>query len=88
MLKYLAGSTTVGIVYRKTEDPTGSIFYTDADWSGCSVASMGNHTPATLLYSAITWKSHKQITIALYSTEAQRFSLAEAANDTVIYEVC
>ncbi|XP_053964328.1 uncharacterized protein LOC128867249 [Anastrepha ludens] len=82
VLRYLAGSAHRGLVFRKTNDPL--IGYADADWGGCTV-DRRSYTGYVFLISgaAITWKSQKQRTVALSSTEAEYISLAEAAKEAI-----
>lgn len=54
--------------------------YANADWGECTI-DRRSYTGYVFLLSeaAITWKSQKQRTVALSSTEAEYISLAEAA---------
>ncbi|CAD6993124.1 unnamed protein product [Ceratitis capitata] len=68
VLRYLAGTTHRGLMFRKSGDPL--VGYTDADWGGCAI-DRRSYTGYIFLLSgaAITWKSQKQRTVALSSTE-------------------
>ena len=82
ILRYLAGTKNLGITYSKTaNNPDKNIFHGFAD------AAFANHDDhkSTSGYvflaagGAITWKSKKQTTIALSSTQAEYVALSEAA---------
>ncbi|XP_053968900.1 uncharacterized protein LOC128870316 [Anastrepha ludens] len=78
VLRYLAGTADKGLVYQRPALPL--VGYTDADWGGCT-NDRRSYTGYAYLVSnaAIRWKSQKQRTVALSSTEAEYVSLAEAA---------
>lgn len=82
VLRYLAGSSRYGLVYTKTDEPI--IGYSDADWGGCTIDRRSYTGYAFLLSgAAITWKSQKQRTVALSTTEAEYVSLSEAAKEAL-----
>lgn len=82
VLRYLASSANSGLVYTKANESI--IGYTDADWGGC-IIDRRSYTGYAFIFSgaAITWKSQKQRTVALSSTEAEYVSLAEAAKEAL-----
>ena len=86
ILRYLAGTRNLGIIYSKNpyiQRETLNIFYGFAD------AAYANHNDhrSTSGYvflaagGAITWKSKKQTTIALSSTQAEYVALSEAGRE-------
>ena len=86
ILRYLAGTQDHGITYSK------SLAFTNIDdnnFYGFADAAFANHDDlkSTSGYvflasgGAITWKSKKQTTIALSSTEAEYVALSEAARE-------
>ena len=84
ILRYLSGTKDLGITYSKTStNPQDNSFYGFAD------AAFANHDDhkSTSGYvflaagGAITWKSKKQTSIALSSTEAEYVALSEAARE-------
>jgi hypothetical protein len=86
ILRYLAGTRNLGITYTKTSNnpsENSNIFYGFAD------AAYANHDDhkSTSGYvflaagGAITWKSKKQTTIALSSTQAEYVALSEAGRE-------
>ena len=85
ILRYLAGTKNLGITYSKAStDPNNSNYF-----SGFADAAYANHddhkSTSGYVFSAaggaITWKSKKQTTIALSSTEAEYVALSEAGRE-------
>ena len=84
ILRYLAGTKDLGITYTKSCANPNENFV-----SGFADAAFANHDDlkSTSGYvfmaagGAITWKSKKQTTIALSSTEAEYVALSEAARE-------
>jgi len=81
ILRYLAGTKNLGITYSKTSNnPNNNIFHGFAD------AAFANHDDhkSTSGYiflaagGAITWKSKKQMTIALSTTQAEYVALSDS----------
>ena len=80
VLRYLAGTTGLGLLFFRADQPlTG---YSDADWGGCTI-DRRSFTGYTFLLggAAISWKSQKQRTVALSSTEAEYVSMTEAVKE-------
>lgn len=82
LLRYLAKTADVGLLYQRTGQ---HIFgYVDADWGGSAVDRRSYSGYAFLMSgAAVTWKSQKQKTVALSSTEAEYVSLAESAKEAL-----
>ena len=84
VLRYLAGTKNHGITYSKSATSTNNNFF-----FGFADAAFANHDDhkSTSGYvflasgGAITWKSKKQTTIALSSTEAEYVALSEATHE-------
>src|SRR6202522_4711304 len=84
ILRYLAGTKDLGITYSKN-----STNLSENSFFGFADAAFANHDDykSTSGYvfmaagGAITWKSKKQTTIALSSTEAEYVALSEAARE-------
>jgi hypothetical protein len=86
ILQYLAGTKDHGITYSKSDDRDTT---DDNSLYGFADAAFANHddlkSTSGYVYlasgGAITWKSKKQTTIALSSTEAEYVALSEAARE-------
>lgn len=82
ILRYLAGTTKLGIFYTKKTKPM--IGYCDADWGGCLEDRRSYSGYVFILAGgAVSWKSQKQRTVALSSTESEYVSLSEAVKEAI-----
>lgn len=82
VLRYLADTSDLGLSYKRTNK--GIVGYLDADWGGCTVDRRSYTGYVYLLGGgAISWKSQKQRTVALSSTEAEYTSMAEAVKEGI-----
>ena len=84
ILRYLAGTQDHGITYSKSYiNIDNNNFYGFADAAFANHDDLKSTTGYVFLASggAITWKSKKQTTIALSSTEAEYVALSEAARE-------
>ncbi|XP_067215685.1 uncharacterized protein [Linepithema humile] len=82
VLRYLAGLADLRLIYSQTNKPL--VGFADADWGGCTKDRRSYTGYVYLLSGApITWKSQKQRTVALSSTEAKYVSLSEATKEAV-----
>ena len=88
ILRYLAGTQDHGITYSKTPTSTNldkgnNTFYGFANAAYANHDDLKSTSGYVFLASggAITWKSKKQTTIALSSTEAEYIALSEAARE-------
>lgn len=80
VLRYLAGTTDYGLLFFRADQPL--IGYSDADWGGCALDRQSYSGYVFLLGGAtISWKSQKQRTVALSSTEAEYISMTEATKE-------
>ena len=71
VLRYLAGTTSYGIWFQKTEDFSLKGF-SDSDWAGSVDDRKSTSGNCFILGTgAISWSSKKQATVALSSTEAE-----------------
>ena len=82
VLRYLKGTANYSLVYRR---PIGLMEgYVDADWAGCP---KDRRSYTGYVYklggAAISWKSQKQKTVALSSTEAEYMALSEATKEAI-----
>src|SRR5271169_1504954 len=80
VLRYLKGTLTLGIKYRKP--PVKLTGLTDADWAG-DVNTRRSTTGYVVMLNngAIAWRSKRQVTVALSTTEAEYMALAEATKE-------
>jgi len=82
VLRYLRGTTNLGLLYRKNNDTL--IGFADADWGGCVIDRRSFSGYVFMLSgAAISWKSQKQRTVSLSSTEAEYVSLSEATKEAL-----
>lgn len=83
ILRYLQGTQNIGIIYKKNnnEELTG---YCDADWANDAL-DRRSYTGYifTLAGGVISWRSKKQPTVALSSTEAEYMAISDAAKEAV-----
>jgi hypothetical protein len=84
VLRYLAGTTNVGVSYRKGDVDAKIVVFSDSDWAGCKTTRRS--TSGFLVYFAggpISWKSKMQNTVALSSCEAEYGALTLAVKDVL-----
>lgn len=83
VLKYLKGTKDMGLVYTK-QDCFSVMAYCDADWATDKEDRKSTTGFVFMIAGApVTWKSKKQQTVALSSTEAEYMSLAECAKEAI-----
>jgi hypothetical protein len=83
VLRYLQATPTHGIRFSNSDDgnPVG---YSDADWAGDIETRRSTSGYVFVLNgSCISWRSKKQRTVALSSTEAEYMALSEATQEAV-----
>ena len=87
ILRYLAGTKTLGITYkiRGDEIHSGNLFYGFADAAYANQEDFKSTTGYVFIASggAITWKSKKQTIIALSTTESEYIALSESGKEAV-----
>jgi len=86
ILRYLAGTKNLGITYSNTSvnpNDNSNFFYGFADAAYANHDDCKSTSGYVVLVAggAITWKSKKQTTIALLSTEAEYVALSEAGRE-------
>lgn len=82
VLKYLIGSINFGLHYLRNEK--GVQGFVDSDWGGCPIHRRSyTGYVNTLSGAAINWKSQKQRTVALSSTEAEYMGITEGIKEAL-----
>ncbi|PLW30388.1 hypothetical protein PCASD_21275 [Puccinia coronata f. sp. avenae] len=83
VFRFLKGTVYRGLHFQKQETYNLCLFI-DADWANCP-DTLRSHTGFMVLIGShlISWKSTKQSTVSLSSTEAEYKSLADARKDIV-----
>lgn len=82
VLRYLKGTKTYAIVYKKTgKDMFGMA---DADWASCTL-NRKSYTGYCFKFgnSPVSWESQKQKTTAMSTAEAEYLALTEAAKQAI-----
>jgi hypothetical protein len=85
ILRYLRGTTNVGLVYDRGSDINSSVIgYVDSDYAG-DLDKRRSLTGFvfTLSGCAISWKATLQSTVALSTTEAEYMAAAEAVKEAI-----
>jgi hypothetical protein len=82
ILRYLSGTRTYGITYHRVPEYS-NLFYGFADAAYANADDYKSTSGYVFIAGggAITWRSKKQTTIALSSTEAEYVALSEAARE-------
>ncbi|QRV75603.1 Copia-like polyprotein/retrotransposon [Ceratobasidium sp. AG-Ba] len=73
LIRYLKGTSSRGLTYRKSSDGFGEIGYSDADW-GSNLLDRG---------AAVSWSAKKQATVALLTMEAEYIALSHACTQAL-----
>lgn len=84
ILRYLAGTRNLGIMYDRSTTSSAVVGYVDADYAGDldSRKSMTGYV-FTFAGGAISWKSVLQDTVALSTTEAEYMAATEAGKEAI-----
>lgn len=84
VLRYLAGTSELGIRYEKEEKHIPLAGSVDADWAQCPIDRRSYTGYRTMLCGGpISWEAKKQSTVALSSTEAEYMALTCAPKEIV-----
>ena len=86
VFRYIQGTKTYGIEF--TVDGDALQGYSDADWAGDTESRRSTSGYAFMMNGGcISWRSKKQRTVALSSTEAEYMALSEATQEEVWLKV-
>ena len=84
VLRYLQATPTHGIRFAGSSNGSDLVGYSDADWAGDIESRRSTSGYVFMLNSGcISWRSKKQRTVALSSTEAEYMALSEATQEAV-----
>ncbi|GKV08223.1 hypothetical protein SLEP1_g19888 [Rubroshorea leprosula] len=85
VLRYLRGTTDVGLVYDRSANPSGNVVgFVDSNFAGNLDKSRSTTRYVfTLLGCAISWKATLQSTIALSTTKAEYMAITEAIKEAL-----
>jgi hypothetical protein len=86
VLRYLHGTYELGIRYHRDTFHTDQLWgWVDTDWVG-DIETRRSHTGYVLMLNGgpISWKSHRQVSVALSTTEAEYMS-ASLCDQEVVY---
>ncbi|BET03511.1 Hydra magnipapillata [Nesidiocoris tenuis] len=84
IFKYVKGTLSYGLLYRRDHNPAILEAFCDADYAGDHLTRRST-TGALCLYAgaAITWISHKQKSVVLSTTEAEFIAASEGAKEVI-----
>uniref|UniRef100_A0AAV1U9F8 CCHC-type domain-containing protein n=1 Tax=Peronospora matthiolae TaxID=2874970 RepID=A0AAV1U9F8_9STRA len=83
VFRFIQGTRTYGIEFQATSDDKLQ-GYSDADWAGDVEARRSTSGYAFVMNNGcISWRSKKQSTVALSSTEAEYMALTEAVQEAI-----
>ncbi len=84
IMKYLKGTSQLGIVYRADQQAGVLVTFSDADYAGdISTRRSTSGVVCQYVNSAISWMSQRQKSVALSTTEAEFIAASEAAKETI-----
>jgi hypothetical protein len=86
VLKYLRGTASLGLTYRREEETKGAtiIGFADADWAGDTETRRSTSGSVFMLGgAAISWRTKLQRSVALSTCEAELMSLSAALQEAI-----
>ena len=84
VLRYLKGTSTYSLVYKKSKNGLKIMGYSDSDWTSSTTdrrSTTGYIFQLNEEGAAVSWKSRKQQTVALSSCEAEYITLTAATQE-------
>ena len=81
VLRYLAGTHSIGLKYSSNSDEIRPAAYSDSDWAGSKDAKSTSGMLVKLGGAAILWGSQKQSCVATSTSEAEYIAASETARD-------
>ncbi|PNF28358.1 hypothetical protein B7P43_G17909 [Cryptotermes secundus] len=84
VLRYIKGTLSYGIVYNSNVNSNSLECYSDADLGGCEKTARST-SGAVVLFAGgtISWKSRRQCSVAISSTEAELVAASEATREVL-----
>jgi hypothetical protein len=84
VVRYLKGTSALGLTYRRSNSDFGEVGYSDADWGSNLLdrKSISGHV-FLLGGAAIAWSAKKQATVALSTMEAEYMLLSHACTQAI-----
>lgn len=84
IMRYLKGTTAMGLNYKKQNDTRPLVGYVDADWA----ADLEDRKSVTgfmfkVFGSTVSWTSRKQATVSLSSSESEYVALSAAVSEGI-----
>lgn len=84
IIRYLKGTTSMGLLFDATMDITELMCHCDSDWGSCpDTRRSTSGFVIKLCGAAISWISKRQPTVALSSAEAEYMTAAIAASEVI-----
>jgi hypothetical protein len=84
ILRYIKGTIDIGLIYQRINEELKLSAYSDSDWAGDKLTRRSTTGMVFMLAGApISWRSQKQPTVSLSSTEAEYNAATEAGREIV-----
>ena len=84
IMRYLKGTSSLGLMYHANEEDSCLTGYSDADWAG-DIDDRKSTSGYIFEFAggAISWRSKKQTCVALSTAEAEYMALANACQEAI-----
>lgn len=84
VVRYLKGTATLGLHYKRNEDSRPLVGYVDADWASDAEDRKSVTGFLFKVYgSTVSWASRKQPTVSISSSEAEYVALSAAVSEAI-----